>query len=130
MLKETFFKIDRLTRIENAPGQRIDSEFYQADITLNPEHKIYQGHFPGNPVVPGVCQIRMITEILSEIEKRELRLQEADNVKFLSMINPREHPELIVTMTLKRSSDSERMNVSASIADGHQVFFKYKSVVK
>ena len=129
MLKETFFEIDQLTRIENDPGQRIDSESYQVNISLNPEHDIYKGHFPGNPVVPGACQVRMITEILSEIEEREVQLKEADNVKFLSMINPHEHPKLIVTLTLKQSDDG-LINVTASIADGEQLFFKYKSSVK
>ncbi len=129
MLKGTFFKIDRLTRLENDSGPNIDSELYQADITLNPGHEIFQGHFPGNPVVPGVCQIRIITEILSEIEEREVQLKEADNIKFLLMINPHEHPKLVVALTLKRSDDG-RINVSASIADGEQVFFKSKSSMK
>lgn len=24
-------------------------------LELNPDHAIYQGHFPAHPVVPGVC---------------------------------------------------------------------------
>ncbi|MBC8314447.1 MAG: 3-hydroxyacyl-ACP dehydratase [Bacteroidales bacterium] len=129
MLKGTFFKIDRLTRLENEPGHGVESERYLAEIKLNPEHQIYQGHFPGNPAVPGVCQIRMITEILSEIEEREVKLKEADNVKFLSMINPHDHPALEVTLTLKHTAH-RKINVNASIADGGQLFFKYKSSFK
>ncbi len=129
MLKGTFFKIDRLTQLENEPGHGVESERYLAEIKLNPEHQIYQGHFPGNPVVPGVCQIRMITEILSEIEEREVQLKEADNVKFLSMINPHDHPALEVTLTLKRTAH-RKINVNASITDGDQLLFKYKSSFK
>ena len=128
MLKDTFFEIDRLTRLENEPGYDVESECYRADIKLNPEHEIYRGHFPGNPVVPGACQIRMITEILSEIEEREVQLKEADNVKFLAMINPHEHPTLVVKLSLKK--DRDFIHVNASIADGEQLFFKYKSSLK
>jgi len=127
MLKGTFFKINGLTRLENDPGPNIDSELYQADITLNPGHEIYQGHFPGNPVVPGACQIRMITEIVSEIMEKEVVMREADNVKFLSMINPHEHPELSVEINLRQESP-EVIKVSTSILDGETVFLKCKAV--
>ena len=129
MLKETFFEISRVTLLENTPDQQVDSASYQVEISLNPEHEIYQGHFPGNPIVPGACQVRIITEILSEIEQREVQLKEADNIKFLAMINPHEHSALVVKLILKRPDD-DFIHVTASISDGDQLFFKYKSKVQ
>ena len=32
-----------------------DSTIWTIQIKLNPGHPVYQGHFPGHPVVPGVC---------------------------------------------------------------------------
>ncbi len=47
-------------RIVNS-SEETDMIDYQ--IELNPEHYIYKAHFPGNPITPGVCIIKMITEV-------------------------------------------------------------------
>ncbi|MFH1296142.1 MAG: 3-hydroxyacyl-ACP dehydratase [Bacteroidota bacterium] len=128
MLKGTFFHILQITEskeeaeADNLPG------IFRIAISLDPTHPIYQGHFPGNPVVPGVCQLRIITEIISEITQKEVRLLEADNIKFLSMINPFEHPELAVDCTLQKTEEGY-IRVTASISDREKVFYKSKSLV-
>ena len=33
-------------------------------INFDKEHPIYKGHSPNNPVVPGIMQIEIITDIL------------------------------------------------------------------
>ena len=35
-------------------------------IKLNKDHDIYNGHFPNNPITPGVIIIQIIKEILEE----------------------------------------------------------------
>lgn len=52
MLLENFYKI--IHRKEREDGKR------EIEIELNPGHALYQGHFPGQPVVPGVCTLQMI----------------------------------------------------------------------
>ncbi len=131
MLKGNFFRILQITESNSETETSSLNSSYRVTISLNPDHPIYQGHFPGNPIVPGVCQLRMITEIISEITGKEVRLQEADNMKFLSMINPNEHPELTVDCTLKELKENEDgfIRVTASISDNEHIFFKYKSLV-
>ena len=36
-------------------------------LELNPDHAIYQGHFPAHPVVPGVCLLQLIKESVENI---------------------------------------------------------------
>ena len=37
-----------------------------SSITLNLNHPIYKGHFPQQPVVPGVCMMQMMAELVGE----------------------------------------------------------------
>ncbi|MCC2591311.1 3-hydroxyacyl-ACP dehydratase [Chryseobacterium sp. MFBS3-17] len=82
---------------------------YTAEITLNPEHEIFRGHFPGNPVAPGVCMIQMIKELTENILKRPLFLSSASNVKFMAIINPEETPDLSLELDLKEEEDGVRV---------------------
>jgi 3-hydroxyacyl-[acyl-carrier-protein] dehydratase len=43
-------------------------------IEINAEHNIFEGHFPGQPVVPGVCQMQMIKEILEQVLEKEIQI--------------------------------------------------------
>ena len=63
----------------------------QAELILNAGHKIYEGHFPGQPVTPGVCMMQMIKEIVETVLQRETRLVHANEMKFLLMIIPGEN---------------------------------------
>ena len=45
-------------------------------------------HFPNVPIVPGVCQIQIITELLEMYLGKRLYLSEVKNIKFLSVLEP------------------------------------------
>ena len=48
----------------------------------------FQGHFPGNPVLPGLCTIQAVLVMLESSRKRQPLLQHMINIKFLSMVRP------------------------------------------
>ncbi len=87
MLQEKgFYRL--LSQVENEGGK------YTVQIRLNPEHEIFEGHFPGNPVTPGACMIQMVKELTEGILGYKLRMKQASNVKFMALINPLTHPVL------------------------------------
>ena len=42
-------------------------------IELNQQHAIYSGHFPDQPIVPGVCQIQIVKELLEDLMGKKLK---------------------------------------------------------
>ena len=56
----------------------------RAKISINRTHKIFDGHFPGLPIVPGVCMMQIIREIMEVTTDRPLSIAGAENMKFLS----------------------------------------------
>jgi 3-hydroxyacyl-[acyl-carrier-protein] dehydratase len=94
---------------------------------LDPAHPIFKGHFPDNPIVPGVCQVQMITESLQSVTGKKIYLKEADNIKFLSMINPVETETLIIDLALKLLPD-HMFSVQATLSAKDQVYFKFKGI--
>jgi len=71
MLKDDFFYIQSVNDEQGV---------ISAMLEINPSHKIFQGHFPGQPVVPGVCMMEMVKEITEMVTGKEMFLQKADNI--------------------------------------------------
>ncbi len=82
-----------------------DNGSYIAYITLNKDHDIFKGHFPGNPVTPGVCMMQIVKDITEEILQKKLFLTSASNVKFVAIINPEETPDLKLNLDISAIDD-------------------------
>lgn len=67
-------------------------------IHLNADHYIYNAHFPGEPITPGVCILQMCIELLSRHTGQQLKLSCALNVKYLKIIVPSQCPDLLVSL--------------------------------
>lgn len=61
---------------------------YYVTTEIDPAHKIFEGHFPGQPVTPGVCLIQSLKEIVEQVRDVKLKLYSAVSIKFLAVINP------------------------------------------
>lgn len=79
MLKKPLFKTLSLSHTE---GQ-ID-----AQLQIDQQSEIFAGHFPDQPVVPGACMLQIVKEVLADTLKVNLVLARADNIKFLSLVEP------------------------------------------
>ncbi|WP_028786455.1 hypothetical protein [Terrimonas ferruginea] len=97
-----------------------------AEVRFNADHAIFQGHFPGQPVVPGVCMLQLIKEITEQQTGKALFMQEAPLCKFLSVIDPLKTPK--VTAQLQYTNDGARYQVNATLSEGETTFLKLKAV--
>ncbi|MCK5168402.1 MAG: 3-hydroxylacyl-ACP dehydratase [Bacteroidales bacterium] len=103
-----------------------DKENVKAIIDLNKEHEIYEGHFPGNPVVPGVCLTQLIKEIMETVENMELSLVYADNIKFMAVVNPEINNRLQIDLKVKYDTEQELIKVNSVTHFNDQIFYKFK----
>ena len=66
-----------------------DGGKFLASFTLPADFPPLNGHFPGNPILPGIAQIALITEILNRADASgEYTLDTVKRVKFLAPILP------------------------------------------
>ena len=78
---------------------------YNITILINEKHEVFKGHFPGNPIMPGVCMIQIIKELTESITKSSLMIQSLANVKFMALINPEVTPELRLELDVTITED-------------------------
>lgn len=118
MLVNDFYNIQSLAQTEDS---------IVAELHLQKDHAIFGGHFPGNPVVPGVCLLTMVKEVLQESLGNTLTLSEAKSIKFLGVINPKEqvilHLQCQVTPT-----ETGSYKTTSTITAGEKVCYKASGV--
>lgn len=116
MLQGNFFHIKTLEKADPA---------VKVMLELNPGHSIFAGHFPGQPVVPGVCMMQMVKEITEEVLGKMTRLVKADQLKFLALVIPVADKPLRMDLKLTLRENGETA-VDAQLQDETTLFFKFK----
>jgi len=119
MLQGVFFTTNQQEIIENT---------IHSQISLNAEHPIYKGHFPHQPVVPGVCMMQLLVELSSMALGKKIYLKKANQAKFLIPIIPQKNPLLDIKIKYTKNED-DSLKISASIQDSTTTFFKFKGTL-
>ncbi|HOY31144.1 MAG TPA: hypothetical protein PKW80_04625 [Bacteroidales bacterium] len=120
MLLKTFFNILDI---------KTEGEKTLAQVELIKDHKIYEGHFPQNPVAPGVCLIQMIRETLEVCLEKKIMLETADEIKFINIVNP-VICEILTIEINKRPKAASPLAFSIIITGGEIIYFKMKAEFK
>lgn len=106
MLKDHFYEVKT--------KEMLDNSTVQFTVELNASHPIFQGHFPGNPVTPGVVQLEMIKELLNAHLERSLHLVDMPTCKFLAVLNPNTTPIVNVEIQVGEEVD-HKLRINATI---------------
>lgn len=101
-----------------------ESDTITAGISINPKHTVFEGHFPGNPIVPGVTMVQIVKELLGKHHDKPLFLQKAINIKFMNILNPEVEPDVMVNITV-RSVEDNVITASSTITREDKTYFKF-----
>ncbi len=113
MLLDSLYTISRWS---TGPGQ------VEAELEIDAAHPIFKGHFPGQPVLPGVCMIQMVKEVMEKVTGERLFMHKADNIKFLQMVDPTRTHSL--TLTVQYQTDANELSVQAVLKSGDSNLMK------
>lgn len=100
------------------------TEGIKAIVHINAAHEVFDGHFPEIPVLPGVCMIQIIKELIEKKYTINTSLKEADMIKFLSMMNPRINHELLVDIQIKEETTTS-ISYMATMKNAGVLILKY-----
>lgn len=96
-------------------------------LKLNAQHLIYQAHFPGNPITPGVCLVQIITELLQIRLHSQLALRQVVNLKFVAPVSPTTYPAIDVHFSQVVDSIDE-VKAKGTIQAGDTILTKFSLI--
>lgn len=73
-------------------NENIADHIADFQIGWNAENDIYKGHFPDNPITPGVCLVQIVCELFSRLQNHKYIVLQAKSIKFTNVINPIDAP--------------------------------------
>lgn len=117
-LEGNFYTIDSIT--SRAEGE------YTAIVALAKEHHIYEGHFPSQPVVPGVCTLTIIRECLGEILSRQVSFASIKECKYVSALIPEEGLSIALNITLTET----KLRATVERCDNQQTVLKLRAEIR
>ncbi len=117
MLLNNFFTISSIATAD---------QDIKASLVINAGHKIFEGHFPGQPVVPGVCMMQMVKEIIEQVTAKQTHLVKAQEMKFLAIIDPQQNNS--IQAALKYTVQENEITVTATLFKDELTHFKFKGL--
>ena len=99
---------------------------FSAEVSINPNHRIYEGHFPAGAVVPGVCTLTVIRECLSKAMGREIAFAAIKECKFVSALIPEKDLRIRMDFTITDSGQLKGL-VTTPGPEGEQIGIKLKA---
>lgn len=106
----------------------INENSFSATISINEKHDIFNGHFPQNPVVPGVCMLQMVKDLLEDELQKTIQLKNIGNVKFTAVVNPTQNPALDIKITYD-IIDGKSYKINSIISSKEVVFLKIVNAI-
>lgn len=103
-----------------------DGEDFVFAVSLNPDCAVYEGHFPGEPVSPGVCNIQMVKECVEAVIGRPLFLDDIQQCRFTTLITPMVFPEIDVRIHILQQ-DNARVKFRAILCKEATTCFELKA---
>lgn len=116
------FEIDHIDVIDNQ---------ITAQVLIQKDSIIYQAHFPGDPITPGVCQLQLIQDVFNTaFPQYDAQLQHAKQIKYVDVLRPTLYNKVDVHIEFDlNQEDADKKNlvqINASISSEDVVFFKGK----
>lgn len=116
MLIKNYYTIESVATVEGA------SVF---QVTLREDCSVYQGHFPGEPVSPGVCNIQMIKECAEQVVGKSLLLNNLQQCRLTVLVTPLLHPNVEVVIRLEEKGGGYKLK--ATIGKNEEVYLELKA---
>ncbi len=98
---------------------------YIISFNCNALHKIFEGHFPTEPILPGVCMVQFVRESLELIYKKKQKLISSKTVKFIHIIDPRIEQKLNLELKII-SSENNCYEIRSIIKNENTIFFQMR----
>lgn len=97
-----------------------------ATVSTDAESPWFSGHFPGDPILPGIAQLHMVTECVERALGKPLLLKNLARVKFKQLIRPGDILDIHAVAAKKDNYSFSIQHNNAQVCSGRLVLIPKK----
>ncbi|MFZ3044346.1 MAG: hypothetical protein WA151_00405 [Desulfatirhabdiaceae bacterium] len=97
--------------IEN--NQRFPSGQLYAEVEIGVDSPWFSGHFPGEPVLPGIAQLSMVMETIRQATSVQVRISGLKRVRFKQIVRPESRLQVFITPNTGKTESSYSFQIKA-----------------
>ena len=68
-----------------------------AQVTTDAQSPWFSGHFPDNPILPGIAQLKMVADIIAASRQDDVHMIGLSRIKFRKIVRPGETLDIHAT---------------------------------
>jgi len=74
-----------------------ESDEITVDVRVPADSFWFSGHFPGEPILPGVAQLGMVFAAIQKFETRKLKVLSISRVRFKQIVRPKDQIKIVLS---------------------------------
>jgi 3-hydroxyacyl-[acyl-carrier-protein] dehydratase len=95
---------------------------------INVTNPVFLGHFPGKPVLPGVCSLFLVRRCMELFLGLELQYHTIDFCKFTGMADPENPDKIFLRILWENVNESKK--IRAEMKHGSLTVLKLQAILK
>ena len=97
-----------------------------AQVCVDKNHSIFDGHFPEQPVLPGVCMMQLVKDLVEKAMSKKITMLEVIYCKFLNMLDPSKNNIVDIFISIKENESL--LHVTAQLKSSEMVLLKMDAI--
>ena len=73
-----------------------------ADIKVKPDSPWFSGHFPGDPILPGIAQLAIVFDMIKQGAHNDFKITNVQKVRFKQIVRPGDQLKITVQPISKK----------------------------
>lgn len=101
----------------------MDKTKLSASVTIDKDDPWFSGHFPENPILPGIAQLKLVVDLISRCAESKLQVTGLSRIKFRKIITPGELLDIRVNCVKTNEQYSFQITSGSDDVCSGKVFF-------
>ncbi|MFA6898942.1 MAG: hypothetical protein WC256_01895 [Desulfurivibrionaceae bacterium] len=105
---------------------KLKKDEISAQVTTDGQSPWFSGHFPDNPILPGIAQLKMVADIIAASREDDVRTTGLSRIKFRKIVRPGELLDIRATIGQMKDQYMFRITCGTDEVCSGMMFFAKK----
>lgn len=103
----------------------MEKDVIAAQVITDGQSPWFSGHFPDNPILPGIAQLKMVADIIAAAREDDARMTSLSRIKFRKIVRPGELLDIHATIGQMKDQYAFRITSGTEeVCSGMMLFAK------